>query len=290
MKRLPAALIASAAFALLVSETACSRQPAPRQFTLHGQVLAVRPERREIIIKHDDIKGFMPAMTMPFTVKDKKWLDGRAPGDVVDATLVVQDAGAYLSRIEKVGSAPISTATAVVPGAVELVEPGQPVPDISLVDQDGRPIQLGALRGLALVITFVYTRCPMPNFCPLMDKNFAAIQQAVKDDARLRGRVRLLSISFDPAHDTPQVLKQHAAGVGADSTVWSYLTGDQQAIDRFASRFGLSVVRDANDPSNIVHNLRTAVVDREGKLVKVFGGSDWTPDQVVSALAWVAAS
>ncbi len=269
---------------------ACARRPPAREYDLRGQVLAVHPDRNEILVRHEDIKGFMPAMTMPFTVKDRQLLAGRAPGDLIKARLVVTDDNAYLSSIDKLGTAPVSEWPAATAGAVDLLQPGDPVPDVKLLDEQGRPVTVSSLRGSAFVVTFVYTRCPLPSFCPLMDRNFAAIQEAVRKDSRLRSRVRLVSISFDQAFDTPAVLKKHAAAAGADPAIWSFLTGDQAAIDAFAGRFGLSVIRDPKDPSNVVHNLRTAVVDGRGKLVKYFGGNDWTPDQVLAALSFVAAS
>src|SRR5207253_11382972 len=125
---------------------------------------------------------------------------------------------------------------------------------------------------------------PMVAFCPLMDKNFAAIQQKLKDDPALKGRVRLVSVSFDPLTDTPKVLKAHAAKLGADPQTWTFLTGDRDEVDRFASRFGVSVARAMNDPRDITHNLRTAIIDADGKLITVYTGNDWTPDQVLAAL------
>ncbi len=286
MSRTPVLLLVLAASML----PACARRPAAREYDLRGQVLAVHPERNEIVIRHEDIKGLMPAMTMPFTVKDPQVLTGRVPGDLVKAKLVVTDDNAFLSVIQKLGSAPVPEWPAATAGAVDLLEPGDAVPDVSLTDEQGRAVRFSSLHDTTVVVTFIYTRCPFPNFCPLMDRNFGAIQQAIQKDSRLRSRVRLFSISFDPAFDTPAVLKKHAAEAGADPAIWSFLTGDQAGIDAFAGRFGLSVQRDPKDASNVIHNLRTAIVDGRGRLVKYFGGNDWTPDQVVSALGFVAAS
>ncbi len=267
---------------------ACTRRPPAREFQLRGQVLAVNPDRGEITIRHENIEGFMPAMTMPFTVRDKPLLEGRVPGDLVTARLVVTDDNAYLDELRKVGYQALPARPVVSAAPDAILDPGQPVPDVRLVDQDGRGLELSSLRGTTLVVTFIYTRCPLPNFCPLMDRHFAAIQEAIRKDPGLNGRVRLLSISFDPAFDTPDVLKKHAAQAGADPAIWSFLSGEQAAVDAFAGRFGLSVIRDASAPGNITHNLRTAVIDRQGRVVRYFGGNDWTPDQVVAALDFVA--
>jgi protein SCO1/2 len=135
-----------------------------------------------------------------------------------------------------------------------------------------------------VVLTFIYTRCPMPTFCPLMDRHFKTIQTKLKDDQALNGHVHLVSVSFDPTTDTPAVLKKHAATLSADPTTWTFLTGDRDETDRFAARFGVSVMRAANDPQDITHTLRTAIIDARGRLVKVYTGNDWTPEQILADL------
>jgi protein SCO1/2 len=122
----------------------------------------------------------------------------------------------------------------------------------------------------------------MPTFCPLMDRHFVAIQEKLA--AEKRSGVRLVSVSFDPIVDTPPVLKQHGKMLGADPKVWTFLTGDRDEIDRFASRFGVSVSRALNDPLDITHNLRTVIIDREGNLAKTYTGNGWTPDQLLTDL------
>jgi protein SCO1/2 len=134
-----------------------------------------------------------------------------------------------------------------------------------------------------VVLTFIYTRCPMPAFCPLMDRHFATIQARLKGDPTLDG-VRLVSVSFDPVTDTPEVLKNHAARLGADPMRWSFVTGDRDELDQFAARFGVSLVREPNDARDITHNLRTAIVDGHGTVIKVYTGNSWTPDEVVADL------
>jgi protein SCO1/2 len=270
----------------------CSK-PDQRTFTLHGQVLSLEPARKMLTIKHEEIKGFMPGMTMPYEVRDQTLLNGLAPGDVIDATLVVVSNGAYLSAIKKVGAAPLEKPPADVPNpsaasGFELIKPGEQVPDGAFVDQDGTARRFGAFKGSPLVITFIYTKCPLPTFCPLMDRHFAALQKSLKNDPTL-ARVRLVTVSFDPLTDTPPVLKEHARRLNADLSRWTFLTGDRDDIDRFAARFGVSVSRAMNDPRDITHNLRTAVVGADGALVKVYTGNDWTPDQVLADLKTLGA-
>jgi protein SCO1/2 len=253
-------------------------------------VLAVRADGREITIHHDDVKGFMPAMTMPFQLKDPALAKGRMPGDMVKATLVVTDNEAWLSRVVKIGWAPFpEPSAAAAPPAIDLLRNGDEVPDETLIDQSGTAFQFSSLRGSAVLVTFIYTRCPMPDFCPRMDALFAAVQRAIQA-GRVPGKVRLLSVSFDPDFDAPAVLKAHAAAMGADERVWTFATAPRAQIEQWGARLGLSVLRAAGDPSDITHNLRTAVIDRRGRLVTVLGGNQWTAEQAIAALASVPAS
>jgi len=131
----------------------------------------------------------------------------------------------------------------------------------------------------------MYTKCPMPTYCPMMDRNFAEVQKQIKASPALRAKVRLLSVSFDPKNDTPAVLKTHAKDVGADPSIWTFVTGSRDEIDKFAMTFGVTLVRgEAPDPNEIGHTLRTAIIDRDGKLVKTYTGNEWTPAQIVADL------
>jgi protein SCO1/2 len=271
--------------AVVALAAACSRQSVDRrQYQLHGQVLSVAPDRKEATIQHDAIAGFMPAMTMPYKVQDPTLLDGIAPGDVIDAILVVVSNDAFLSAVHKAGSAPLPAGQSGGPAmtarpGVPVVLDGQPIPDASFVDQDGKPVTLSSFRGQAVVLTFIYTRCPMPTMCPLMDRNFAAIQEKLMQRRELNAH--LLSVTIDPGYDTPTVLKAHAKALGADPALWMFLTGDQSALDEFASRFGLAIQRNPDDPTDITHTLRTALIDRQGNLAKSYTGNEWTPEQII---------
>ena len=268
---------------VLLAPAACTRSPEAREYELRGQVLAVSPERGELTIKHEDIKGFMPAMTMPFKVREAKLLDGRVAGDLVTATLVVEDTNAYLTSVERTGHAPVTEAPPAAPPSV-MLQPGSEVPDVKVTDQDGAARRLSDWRGRVVAVTFIYTRCPLPNFCPLMDRQFADVQKALHADAGLKKGTHLVSVSFNPAFDTPAVLAEHAVRAGADPATWSFVTGDRADIERFASSFGVSVIREDADMKEIVHNLRTAVIDPQGRLVQVFNGSDWTPADLLASM------
>lgn len=276
---------------LALGLAACGGASDQRQFTLQGQVLTVAADRREINVKHEAIAGLMPAMTMPYKGADASAFDNLAAGDLITATLVVVSNDAYLKNVKKVGQAPLEQTQTAPPASsgFELLSPGEVVPNTRFVDQDGRTLTLESFRGQTLVVTFIYTRCPIPTFCPLMDRHFASIQKTLKSEPALRN-VHLASVSFDPIADTPSVLKKHAAMLGADPKRWTFLTGQRDDIDQFAARFGVSVTREQNDPLDIAHNLRTAVVDDKGAFVKAYSGNEWTPDQILADLRRVAAT
>jgi protein SCO1/2 len=260
--------------------SACLKQP--REVELRGVVVSVDLPKREITIQHGDIPRFMPAMTMPFKVHDGRLLEGRQPGDLVRGTLVVDDANAYLRTLERTGSeaAPARPAAA----HTELAVPGAVVSDARFLDDRGDTRRLSSWRGQALAVSFIYTRCPLPNFCPLLERHFKAVQTVVLDDRDLRGRVRLLTVSFDPAHDQPAVLAARAKQMEADPAVWSYLTGERDEIGKFAAVFGVSIVPPAGETQEIVHNLRTAVIDPEGRLTAILRGSEWAPAELIAEL------
>ena len=266
---------------LLISGiSACSKD---RRYPIAGQVLAVNVERQEVTVKHDDIRGFMPAMTMPFKVRRVEDLGRWKPGDVIRATLVVEETTGYLEDITKTGEAPLPEPTEETLAA-RMIEPGATVPDAEFTDQAGRRRRFSDWRGKTVAVTFVYTRCPLPDFCPQMDRHFAAVQALLQKDPELAKRVHLLSVSFDPAYDTPQVLRAHAKRLGADPAIWSYVTGPAESVDPFAAAFGVSIMRDDKPPQEILHNLRTPVIAPDGRLSEVLGGNQWTAQELLDAI------
>ena len=265
---------------LLCVASACSSE---KRYPLTGQVLAVNRDRQELTVKHEDIRGFMPAMTMPFKVRNTEELDRWKPGDVIRATLVVEETTGYLEEITKTGEAPLPEPSEETL-ASRMIEPGSEVPDAAFTDQDGRSRRFSDWRGKTVAVTFVYTRCPLPDFCPQMDRQFLAVQKALKDDPALAARVHLVSVSFDPDYDTPEVLRAHTKKLGVDPTQWSYVTGSRESVDAFAAAFGVSVMRDDKPLQEILHNLRTPVIGPDGRLSEVLGGNEWTAQDLLAAI------
>jgi protein SCO1/2 len=287
------AIVLATIFAV-VSVLRRSAGPAGHTYVLQGQVQSITPDRQEALVKHGEIKGLMPAMTMPYRFKTKTELDALKPGDLIDGTLVIESNDAFLTGVKKTGEAPIEKppAESLVTGsnldkATRLLQPGDVVPDGAFVDQNGRKSSLKAFRGSTVVLTFIYTRCPLPTFCPMMDRHFATLQEHMKSDPALK-RVHLVTISFDPVRDTPAVLRAHAKELDANLKTWTFFTGDEKAVDAFTARFGVFVVRNPNDQRDITHNLRTAVIGPDGVVKKIYTGNEWTPEDILMDLKPVA--
>ena len=281
--RSPAPLIALILFTALASFSCGAPAPAAKTYEFKGQILAIDQARQELTVNHADIPGFMPAMTMPYKVRDGNLLKGRTPGELIAATLIVEGSDAYLQAISHEGVAALPEERPAV-RAMDLLDVGEPVRDGELVDQSGARRSLGDWRGQVLAVTFVYTRCPLPNFCPLIDRHFADVQAQVRSSSELQGRVHLVSVTLDPEYDTPAVLLRHAGQLKADPAVWSLLTGSREQVERFASQFGVSVTREKSQPSEVVHNLRTAVIDGNGRLVTILNGGEWQPSVLIAEI------
>jgi len=269
--------------ALLVAASCSSA----KTYEMRGQVLGVNRDKLEILVKHEEIQGLMAAMTMPWKVKDVNMLDNIGPGDLITSEIVVDNNQGVVTKITKLGTAKPTVPAPAGPaqGGVKYLMPGDAVPNQALVDQDGRARDFNSIRGdRAMAITFIYTKCPIPTFCPAMDRQFSEAQALIKDKG-LGGKAGLLSVSFDPKNDTPAVLKAHARKLGADANVWTFATGDRDEIDRFASSLLLTLVRgQAANPDEIGHTLRTTVVDKTGKIAKSYSGAEWTPAELVAEL------
>jgi protein SCO1/2 len=251
-------------------------------FLVRGRVVSVSRARRVVIIAHDEIPGYMAAMTMPFNVKDTMLLGLAHPKDSVVGALNVSKTESWLNTLRVVKPAPIET------GGIEWTEefkrefflkPGDLVPDFSLINEESKRVHLTDWRDKVVVITFIYTRCPLPDFCILMSHNFRKIQTALKADSTLDGRWQLLTVSFDPKVDTPKRLKEYGKTYEADFSVWSFATDSLETIGLLASRFQQAFWEDEGGLIN--HNLVTAVIDPRRRLYKVYTGNKWNPQDIV---------
>ena len=270
---------------LVLGAGACSRpEPETKSYTLTGQILAVHPERQSLTIKHEDIPGYMPGMTMTFVARDASLVAGRAPGELVKATLEVSETSGRLTALEVTGTGPITAMPAELALAEGILTEGDTLPPAMFLDAQGRARQLAEWRGAPLVITFTYTRCPLPDFCPRIDRKFAELQRAIAGDPALAGRARLLTISFDPDFDTPTVLDAHARTLGANPDVWTFATGSRDEIELFAARFGVAVTRTGETPADVMHNLRTVVASGDGTIRALHSGADWAVARLVDDL------
>ena len=273
------ALLFSAALCL----SACAGKPAEegRRYELKGKVISVDRAKGEVAVEHEDIPGFMSAMTMDFPVRDAEALKVLEPGDGVQATLVVTDDAYWLENPVITKAQPGAPVTATLTGARE-PKPGDEMPDVKLVVQDGSSFNTHQLKGRALVVTFIYTRCPLPDQCPLLSTNFAQLNAALAADPELRKKTRLLSVTLDPEFDKPEVLRKYgAAYAGGKFDNWDFATGDPAEVRRFAESFGLIYKAEGNQ---VIHSLRTAVVGADGRLLKLYRGNEWKPEEILNDL------
>jgi protein SCO1/2 len=275
--------VAGIGFLALAAACSDAASPAAARYPLTGQLLAVQLDTGQVLVKHEAVAGYMDAMTMPFQVADRTTIRDRRPGDLIGATLVVDGERSHLEDVQWRGRAPLDAGAPARPIAegVHILAPGDAAPAAALTSHRGANVSLSDWRGAAVVVTFVYTRCPLPDFCPLLDRRFAAVQDAAAADPALAGRVRLLSVSFDPDADTPEILAAHAAKVGARGD-WHFATAPRDMVDRFAAAFGVNVIREAD--RTITHNLRTAVVGPDGRIAVLRSGNDWTADDILADL------
>jgi protein SCO1 len=265
---------------------ACSQaKPKPsagaKQYELKGKVVSADKANHKVTISHDAIPDYMEAMTMPFTLLDDWVYSELAPGAQIQATLVVDKGMTWLENpvVTKVVDPTLarSEETGVEPKA------GAETPDFTLLNQDGKQISFKQYRGQNLLLTFIYTRCPLPDYCPLMSQNFAKINEAVQQNEKLKAKTHLLSVSVDPVYDKPKVLREYGVRyVGKpDFSRWEFAAGTADEVKKVAEFFGLQYWQEKDQ---IIHGLRTAIIGADGKVVKVYRGNEWKPEEVVKEL------
>ncbi len=262
-----------------------------RIFQVKGVILAVKAQETQVEIKHEEIPGYMPAMTMPFDVKDTNELAGLEPGEPVSFRMIVTATEGWIDQIRKRGPAATNALPTTGPFRhVRDVAPlnlGDPLPVYQFTNQFGQAFSTAQFKGQALAITFLFTRCPFPTFCPRTASNFGDAQKKLLALPNGPTNWHLLTISFDPEFDKPALLKAYAQSYGYDPEHWSFATGDLVDITAIGEQFGLVFWRD--ETGSISHNLRTAVVDASGRVQKVFVGNQWTADDLVREMVPAAA-
>lgn len=267
-------------------------------YKLTGVVKRVTPESGQVVIAHESIPGFMNAMTMPFTLKDHALLDDVQPGDEVEGDLRVEKEGKLVKDYELTAlvvthpalptppkKRTLSMKNLTIHEAPTRLEPGDLVPDFAVTTQEGRTLKLSELRGNVVALTFIYTRCPLPDFCPLMDRKFAELAGKIAASPQRSSHVRLLSISFDPEHDTPEVLRKHAEIQGAKPPLWTFAVASHDELAKVAGPLGLTY---GPTSTEIIHNLCTAVIDPEGRLSRLDVGNTVKNLQASELLKFIA--
>lgn len=279
-------LLSIFAVAVAVLFAGCASKPreSVQRYHLRGKVVSVNVDQGFADIDTDAIPGYMEAMTMPYPIPDTKVLKTLAIGDEITADLILTDQVPHLENVvivKKSGLAPPPPSSS----EFHMPKPGETVPDFVVTDQNGHALHLSSFRGHFLYITFVYTRCPFQNYCPLVSHDFAEMYAAFGKLPDLASKVRLLSVSFDPAHDTPPVLRAYAASfhdvTGTDRPFarWDFASAPKKELPKIAHFFGLFF----SDKNNqIVHSLSTTLISPEGKVVAWYHGNDWQPSDLVA--------
>jgi len=255
--------------------------PNAKRYPLKGVVTKVDPARAQVTVQHEEIPGYMSAMTMAFPIRDDpKVIAFLRPGDRIEARLVVDGDNYFLEEVLTKGFVPTPTpfgGSGIKPEPNKGVAIGDTIPDFTLTDQTGARVKLSQFRGQPVAVTFVYSRCPVATACPLTVARFSKIDAGLKKD----NFGALLCVTVDPENDTPAVLKEYAAHVGADPKRWKFLTGDPRDVARVAERFGVLYYP---DKAQIVHSQAVAIVDPDGKLATVYYGEQWEPETVLQDL------
>ncbi len=259
----------------------------PKRYPLKGKVVSVDRDKKSAKIEHEEIPGYMPAMTMDFPIHETWVWDDLLPGSEIRAELVVDNSAKDPYWLEKIGIiAAVQPGQPTPPVDDRFAQVGKEVPDFTLTNQDGKKISLKDFRGHPLAITFIYARCPLADYCIKMSTNFSDAANRIMAEPEAKDRYRLLSISFDPANDTPDKLRSYGLGyLGKDAkpdfSVWQLAVGTDAEVRKIADFFGLRYEVDENDKTQINHSLRTAVIAPDGKVTKIFAGNEWTVNDLI---------
>jgi protein SCO1 len=260
---------------------------APQQYCVRGTVLSTDPSNGEVLLKHDAIVGLMPAMTMPYRLDNTSILSEIHPGDLITATLLADHDAAGPTNLRLTNIVVIAQARPDYKPAVNYHVPakGDEVPNFTLLNQSDRSIDLKQFRGKVVVMTFIYTRCPLSDFCPRMSRNFATIDKTLQSDPALYKDTHLLSVSFDPAYDTPKVLRSYGAAytgnyVNETFQHWDFAAPSAAELPKMEQFFDVGVTPGEN--GTLQHSLSTVVIGKDGKIFAFYPTNDWTPAEVLA--------
>ncbi|HWF39938.1 MAG TPA: SCO family protein [Candidatus Acidoferrales bacterium] len=265
------------------SPAAAATSSPGKHYAMKGRVLSVAKDEGSATVDADAIPGFMDAMAMPYPIPDQKVLATLAPGDEITADVVITPDGKY--HLENVVVTKKTGAADAKPSSENLhqPQPGDKVPDFALVNQDGKKVDMDSFKGKVTLVTFIYTRCPFPDYCPLVSNNFAQIYAQARSNPALFSKLRLVSISFDPTHDTPKVLRAYGETFekttgGQPFDHWQFATAAPKELEKITNFFGVLY-----DPSqkDIVHSLSTSVIGPQGTIYKWYDDNSWKPSDLL---------
>jgi protein SCO1/2 len=279
-------LIACLGLALLGCGRPTNPGEAEQHYETRGVVRGFSPDRQTIEIQHENIPGFMPSMTMPFVARERKEIADLKTGDSISFRMTVTRNDFWVDNVRKIPRGDVSVAEpkptpAISSGSGARLKEGDEMPLFSLTNQNGERISLDSFHGQPFVLTFIFTRCPLPNFCPRMSNNFEELQTEIKGGSDALAETRLLSITLDPDYDTPKVLSDYAGYHHANAQIWTFATADEKEIDSLTRAF--SVYRQTEN-GTISHGLATALIDKNGKIDKIWRGNSWTPAEVIEEI------
>lgn len=272
------------------SETPPSANPDNvKRYELRGRVVSVDRQAKRATIEHEEIPGFMDRMTMTFPIREDWVWDELSVGADIRAELVVDSTAPEPFWLEKIGIVAVRDPNAPLPEPKQPEQIGKPVPDIPLTNQDGKRFTFKDYRGKTLAVTFIYRECPLADYCIKMSRQFSDIAMQVAADPAYKDRIRLLSISFDSARDTPAKLREYGIGylgnpAKPDFTVWQLAVGGESEVREIADFFGLKYEVDQNDKTQINHSLVTAVIGPDGRVKRIFSGNRWTNEELIGEL------
>jgi protein SCO1/2 len=253
-----------------------------KQYPVRGKVVSTDPAHGEVVLDAAAIPGFMEAMTMPYKLRTPNILSELHPGDRITATLYVTDTDDLLDQIVITAQ---GQADYQPPLLYHVLNPGDAVPNFKFLNQSGKTIDIEDFKGKVLLLTFIYTRCPLPDFCPRMSRNFAKVDKALAADPALYAKTHLLTISFDPGYDTPAVLRSYGGAYTGNYTQeqfahWDFAAPSKTGQESVYKFFDIGVTPEKD--KTITHSLSTVLIGPDGKVFRWYPTNEWTPDQVLA--------